>query len=132
MAEMRREGIWPNVVTFLAAINACATASTKLARRHKEEDASSGVYSNINVNGDDTIAGLEDLRMPMNRALKLLAAMKLLGSLVKPKIVTYNAAIRACAKGLNLDGAFDSLRQLREDGLEPTIVTYGSLMMACK
>jgi pentatricopeptide repeat protein len=39
MAEMRREGIRPNVVTFLAAFNACATASAKLARRRKEEDA---------------------------------------------------------------------------------------------
>jgi pentatricopeptide repeat protein len=132
MTKMRREGIQPNDVMFSAAINSCATASTKLARRRKEEDANGGVHGNINVNGDDTIAGLENLRTPMNRALKLLAAMKLPGSSVKPNIMTYNTAIRACAEGLNLDGAFNLLLQLREDGLEPTIITYGSLMMACE
>ncbi len=58
MAEMRREGIRPNVVMFLAAINACATASAKLARRRKEEDASGGVHGNIDVDSDDTIAGV--------------------------------------------------------------------------
>jgi pentatricopeptide repeat protein len=60
MAKMRREGIRPNVVTFLAAINARATASAKLGRRREEEDASGGVHGNIDINGDDTIAGLED------------------------------------------------------------------------
>ncbi len=90
------------------------------------------VHSNINIDGDDTIAGLENLITPINRALKLLAAMKTPGSSVKPYIVTYNATIRACAKGLNLDGAFDLLRKFRKDGLEPTIITYGSLMTACK
>ncbi len=68
----------------------------------------------------------------MNGSLKLLAAMKLPGSLVKPNIVTYNAAIQACAEGLNLDSAFKLLWQLREDGLAPTIITYGSLMTACE
>ncbi len=86
-------------------------------RRCKEEDASGGVHGNINVNGDDTIAGLENLRMLINRVLKLLAAMKSPGSSVKPNIVTYNVAIQACAKRLNLDGTLDLLRQLREDGL---------------
>ncbi len=95
-------------------------------------DASGGVHGNIYVDGDGTIFGLVNLRMPMKRALKLLAAIKSLGSSVKLNIVTYNAAIRACAKGLNLDGAFNLLRQLREDGLDLTIITYGSLMIACK
>jgi hypothetical protein len=49
-----------DVVTFSAAINACATVSAKLARRCKEEDASSGVHGNINIDSDGTIAGLDD------------------------------------------------------------------------
>jgi pentatricopeptide repeat protein len=130
--EMRKEGIQPNVMTFLAVINACAMASAKLAKRREEEDTSGRVYGNINVNGNNTIVGLENVRMPMNRALKLLAAMKSPRLSARPNIVTYNAGIRACAEGLNLDGVFDLLRQLREDGLEPTIITYGSLMTACE
>jgi pentatricopeptide repeat protein len=60
MVEMRREGIRPNIVMFLAAINVCATASAKLVRKRKEEDTSSGVHGNINNNGDDTIKCMED------------------------------------------------------------------------
>lgn len=114
---MREEGIQPNVFTFSAVITACASASANLARRREE--------------GDRTVE-LEDVRGPMSRALKLLEAMKSPTSTVTPNIVTYNAAIRACAEGLNLDGAFDLLQQLKEDGLEPSIVTYGSLMTACE
>jgi len=117
ISEMRRKGIKPNVVTLSAVINACATASAKMASMRREED-DYGV--------------LKDVRTPMMRALRLLEAMKSPNSYVRPNIVTYNAAIRACAEGLNLEGAFDLLRQLKEDELEPTIVTYGSLMTACE
>ena len=114
---MRQDGIQPNVVTFSAVINACASASANLARKREEEDRS---------------IGMEEVRLPMTRALKLLEAMKSPTSITKPNIVTYNAAIRACAEGLNLAGAFNLLRQLKDDELKPTIVTYGSLMTACE
>ena len=117
IAEMRREGIQPNVVTLSAVINACASASAKLGKGRED--------------GDGTMEQ-EDVTAPMERALRLLEAMQSPKSPVKPNIVTYNAAIRACAEGLNLKGAFDLLRQLKDDGLEPTIVTYGSLMTACE
>ena len=135
ISEMRREGIQPNVVTFSAVINACATASAKLARSRREDEEST-TGSSTSSGGSrfmyESIAGLESVRLPMNRALRLLEAMKSPLSSVRPNIVTYNAAIRACAEGFNLDGAFDLLRQLKEDGMEPTIVTYGSLMTACE
>jgi len=123
ISQMRKEGIKPNVVTFSAVINACASASAKMARKLEDQAVDS---SNNNR------ASLEDVRMPMNRALRLLEAMQSPTSSTRPNIVTYNAAIRACAEGLNLQDAFDLLRQLKEDGLEPTIVTYGSLMTACE
>eukprot|EP00804_Cyclotella_cryptica_P010999 CCRYP_017491-RB/>CCRYP_017491-RB protein AED:0.04 eAED:0.04 QI:345/1/1/1/0.66/0.5/4/866/1015 len=114
---MRDEGIQPNVVTLSSTINACASACAQLAKKKDEGDRS---------------IHLEDIRVPMTNALRLLQVMKAPTSSVKPNIVTYNAAIRACAEGMNLEGAFDLLRQLNEDGLEPTIVTYGSLMTACE
>ena len=129
ISEMRREGIQPNVVTFSAVINACATASAKLARMRDEEDNSGSGGSRFMY---ESIAGLQSVRLPMNRALRLMEAMKSANSSVRPNIVTYNAAIRACAEGFNLEGAFELLRQLKEDGLEPTIVTYGTLMTACE
>ena len=117
IAEMRQEGIRPNVVTFSAVITACAQASAKIARRREEGDVT---------------AGLAEIKAPMKRALRLLEAMQSAKSTVRPNIVTYNAAIQACAEGLNLNGAFDLLEQLKKDGLEPTVVTYGSLMTACE
>ena len=68
----------------------------------------------------------------MLKALKLLNAMRAPTSSIKPNIFTYNAAIRACAEGMNLEGAFDILLQLKNDGLKPSVVTYGSLMTACE
>jgi len=123
ISQMRKEGIKPNVVTFSAVINACASASAKMARKFEDQSVDSS---------SNNRATLEDVRMPMNRALRLLEAMQSPTSSTRPNIVTYNAAIRACAEGLNLQGAFDLLKQLKEDGLEPTIVTYGSLMTACE
>lgn len=114
---MKAEGIQPNVVTFSAVINCCASASLQLSKRRDE--------------GDRSIE-IDDVKLPMLKALKLLDAMRAPTSSIKPNIFTYNAAIRACGEGMNLDGAFDLLRQMKEDGLEPTIVTYGSLMTACE
>lgn len=114
---MKDEGIQPNVVTFSAVINACASASAQLAKQNEDGDRS---------------VEIDDVKLPMLKALQLLDAMRAPTSSINPNIVTYNAAIRACAEGLNLEGAFKLLRQLEDDGLEPTIVTYGSLMTACE
>jgi pentatricopeptide repeat protein len=71
------------------------------------------------------------------------------GSNVKPNIVTYNSAIQACAEGMSLPHAFQLMEELRKDhhnnhnhnttlgqgqdqDLEPTLVTFGSLMTACE
>lgn len=114
---MKDEGVQPNVVTFSAVINACASASAQFNKNTEEGDRS---------------VDMNDVKLPMLKALKLLDAMRAPTSSIKPNIVTYNAAIRACAEGMNLEGAFKLLKQLKEDGLEPTIVTYGSLMTACE
>ncbi|KAL9186472.1 hypothetical protein ACHAXT_005710 [Thalassiosira profunda] len=123
IATMRGEGVQPNVVTFSAAIGACASASARAAASQRRDEEADG-------GGDE--AEDDDVTAPMKRALRLLAAMKAPGSAVRPNVVTYNAAIRACAEGLHLQGALDLLTQLETDGLEPTIVTYGSLMTACE
>ena len=114
---MKDVGVQPNVVTFSAVIHACASASAQLSKRRDE--------------GDRSIE-IDDVKSPMFKALKLLDEMRASASLIKPNIFTYNAAIRACAEGMNLEGAFDLLRELKYDGLKPTIVTYGSLMTACE
>ena len=114
---MKDEGVQPNVVTFSAVINACASASAQLFKKKEE--------------GDSSIE-MDDVKTPMLKALSLLDAMRAPNSPVKPNTFTYNAAIRACAEGMNLEGAFEVLGQLKSDGFDPTVVTFGSLMTACE
>ena len=114
---MKDEGVQPNVVTFSAVINACASASAQLFKKKEE--------------GDGSIE-MDDVKTPMLRALSLLDAMRAPNSSVRPNTFTYNAAIRACAEGMNLEGAFHVFDQLKADGFEPTVVTFGSLMTACE
>ena len=118
LKEMKvKHGISPNVVTFSTVITACANASAQAAVRMRDGDT------------EDT----EEVRAPMRAALRLLGEMTSgKKGIAEPNIVTYNAAIKACAEGLNVEKAFNLLDELLDRGLEPTIVTYGTLMTACE
>lgn len=108
--KMRKDGVQPNEVTMAAVMGSCAVASMNAVKRGEEEYA----------------------KLPKKKALQLLNVMKKDESVVNPNIVVYNAAIRACAEALDLDGALELLEDLEQEGLEPTEVTYGSLMTACE
>ncbi|KAL7549434.1 hypothetical protein ACHAWF_012701 [Thalassiosira exigua] len=138
VSVMRGEGVRPNVVTYSAVIDACASASAKAASRRREEDAADRFLGGTSDDGGGAGGGERDddvdvdVETPMRGALRLLAAMRAPDSPVRPNVVTYNAAIRACAEGLRLSGAFEVLDLLKGDGLAPTVVTYGTLMTACE
>mmetsp|Transcript_29661 Transcript_29661/g.45359 ORF Transcript_29661/g.45359 Transcript_29661/m.45359 type:complete len:697 (+) Transcript_29661:88-2178(+) len=124
LKEMKRKGIDPNVITFSAAISACANASANAAALMRDK-------TKVDY-GLDADQKMNDVKNPMRAALALLKTMKEIGGDVEPNIVSYNAAIRACAEGLNVERAFALLDDLLERGLEPTIITYGTLMTACE
>eukprot|EP00978_Attheya_sp_CCMP212_P023673 scaffold72985_cov52-Attheya_sp.AAC.4 len=128
---MRKENIEPNVVTYSAVIDACATASAMAARSRDD------TTNNNNNNGDEKVDNTDShnaTQKPMKKAIQLLKALNKDQSTVDPNIVTYNAAIRACAEGLDLDAAFCIMKELQscKGRIEPNIVTYGSLMTACE
>jgi len=110
---MRERNITPNVITYSAAINACAAASAA-----------------ANNPGNRT--------RPMNAALDLLTDMKRRATdmhpdvAILPNVVTYNAAAKACAEGWNPHGAFSLVKEMTYAGLEPNVVTFGTLMAACE
>ena len=154
LRQMRsRHGAEPNVVTCTAVISACATASANIGAKrsnntfhvHNANDNtimdtsdSSSWYHSESADGKSNDYDYDDghdhdMRQPMKAALTLLEQMKS-GALpgVEPNIVTYNAAIRACAEGLDIVGAFRLMKDLQTRGLHPTVVTYGSLMTACE
>ena len=125
LKEMKANGVEPNVISFSAAISACASASANADKTRKDAKAKDPFYSE-----EDSLG---EVQRPMRTALKLLERMrKGKNESTKPNIVTYNAAIRACAEGFDVSKAFSLLDELLDHGLEPTIVTYGSLMTACE
>jgi pentatricopeptide repeat domain-containing protein 1 len=114
LGRMRATGVEPNEVTFAAVIGACATACANLSLK------------------SDSKKDPNEIPIPQRKALQILNVMKKDPTVVDPNIQVYNAAMRACAEGLDVSRAFQLLQMLREEGLTPNIVTYGTLMTACQ
>jgi len=116
---MRKNEIQPNHVTMAAVIGACATACAK-------QTSAGGGSSDIAFRE----TGTSPMPLPQHKALQLLNVMKKDESVVDPNINVYNAAIRACAEACDLKRALSLMKDLQAQGLEPTIVTFGTLMTA--
>lgn len=111
LEQMRNSSVQPNQVTMAAVIGACAVASMNLVKSGQEDAAN----------------------VPKQKALQLLNVMKKDAGVVDPNIVVYNAAIRACGEALDLSSALNLLQEIKQEAqLEPTVVTFGSLMTACE
>ena len=126
LKEMKKHNVKPNVITYSAAIAACASASAMAASSNREEGG---------MLDTDSITDAK-VQAPMKAALTLLLHMKNASAegdeTLEPNIVTYNAAIRACAEAMNLKKAFALFDDLISRKLKPTVVTYGTLMTACE
>ncbi len=138
LKEMKKKGVQPNTITFTAVISACASACAKKSSNSEIDGSAISMNSGIltsfddesNQEGDDTFIKAA----AMKAALSILQHMtrKNAPKEIQPNIVTYNAAIRACAEGLDISKAFALLDELKSRNLQPTIVTYGTLMTACE
>lgn len=125
LKKMKQNGVEPNVITYSTVISACAAAIANAEKMKRESQLKDPLF--------DEEVSESMVQKPMQAALKLLEHMKKdKNEESKPNIVTYNAAIKVCAEGLDVGKAFDLLDDLLERGLEPTIVTYGTLMTACE
>ena len=127
---MKSKGVEPNVVTFTAVISACASAC---AKKYNDDEVGTATDFGKDTNSDNRYEN-RIKATAMKAALSILAHMtREEASLdIKPNIVTYNAAIRACAEGLDVDKAFALFEELKRRNLQPTIVTFGTLMTACE
>jgi len=92
-------------------IGACAKATAMLMSSSNGSNNNNG--SNKNTN----------LPLPQQKALQLLNVMKKDASVVDPNVQVYNAAIRACAEAMDLTRALQLLDDMRQQKLEPTLVT---------
>ena len=103
--HMRRKGIEPNEMTFNAILGACATACARNDR---------------------------DRLTPHVKAMRLFQILKKDPSIVKPNVELYNAAIRVCAEAQDLTRSFVLYQEMQAANMEPSMVTFGSLMTACE
>jgi pentatricopeptide repeat domain-containing protein 1 len=125
LKQMKQNGVEPNVITYSAVISACAAAIANAEKKRKDSKSKDPFFDE-----EDSEAMVKE---PMRAGLKLLEKMKKdKCEDGQPNIVTYNAAIKVCAEGLDVTKAFKLLEDLLDRGLEPTIVTYGTLMTACE
>jgi len=131
LEKMRQTGVEPNDVTFASVIGACATACAKVVSAGSGKKANKENESKTKPeNGKENADGVPT---PLRKALQLLAVLKKDPSVVDPSIQVYNAAIRACAEACDVKRAFKLLDSIRDDeGLQPSLITYGSLMTACE
>ena len=51
---------------------------------------------------------------------------------VRPNVVTYNAAMRACGTAALWPVALSLFEDLRDDGIVPTVITYNAALAACE
>jgi pentatricopeptide repeat domain-containing protein 1 len=124
LIRMRSAGVQPNVVTFAAVIGACATACANMVESNSSDK--SGKKEKLSNKDDGFIP------LPQKKALQILNVMKKDSTVVNPNIQVYNAAIRACAEALDMKRAFQLFHMLRDEGHQPNIITYGTLMLACE
>ena len=50
----------------------------------------------------------------------------------EPDVISYNAAISACAKGLQWERALSLLDEMQARGLEPNVISFNAAISACK
>jgi len=132
----KRHNVTPNVVTYTAVLGACASACAKASWRYRENSGDNNRISDgtntVNISYTQVSSVKDEVKMPKLAALALLERMKKKGGKATPNIVAYNAAMRACAEGHDLISAFRLLSELQDEGLKPTVVTFGTLMTACE
>lgn len=124
LGRMRASGVEPNEVTFVSVMGACAKACANL-------ESNASTRSGVQVTKTSETKK-QPMRLPLQKALQILNVMRKDSTVVDPNVQVYNAAIRACAEGLDVSRSFQLLQMLRDDGLSPNIVTYGTLMTACQ
>lgn len=125
LAEMRIEGLIPNVITYTALISACEkgqqwTHALQLFRDMRQDSAEAN-----RITFNSTISSCEKGQQWL-RALALLPEMRQRS--MKPDTITYNALISACSRGQNWSQAINLLDEMRHYGLQPSLISFNALV----
>ncbi|KAI5075778.1 hypothetical protein GOP47_0009854, partial [Adiantum capillus-veneris] len=125
LEKMQHEGILPNAVTYICALNACA--SIKAAKRGKQihnEIVRQGLLQNDIVLG----GALVDMYAKCGNVTE---AWQVLKELPSRDVVSWNALIAGYVQEGEANQALDCLQRMHHDGMRPNAATYLCILKAC-
>ncbi|CAM9907137.1 unnamed protein product, partial [Ascophyllum nodosum] len=140
--DMRVRGLTPDVITYSALVSACQKAGqVEASLRLLEEMSSNGIEANEKTlsaaikavsswsRTPPSESSLEDkLRQVRTPVARLHKQAKERGV---ANVVTYSAAINACARQKRWREALGLLYEMRRDGIKPNDYSYSAAMWAC-
>ncbi|CAK9875983.1 unnamed protein product [Sphagnum jensenii] len=122
--QMKEEGVKPNPVTFVAVLNACASALALEEGRHAHEQiVQSGCESDVFVH-----SSLVDMYAKCG---SMEDAWKVFTKMPSPDAVSWNAIIFAHVKCGQGQKALDLFTQMHHEGVEPNSFTFVGVLNAC-
>jgi len=126
----KADGVSPNVVLYTTLIHACLTNGDIV----RAWDTFDNMRIHLGIEPDEVTFSLMihacSLQGQAERAANLLEEMKILQR--RPTEVTYNSQINAYAKRKDFYlKAFEMFGQMKANGYQPTIETFGTLLHAC-
>ncbi|KAJ7561573.1 hypothetical protein O6H91_03G034000 [Diphasiastrum complanatum] len=122
--QMQQEGLRPTRVTFIGALNACASISAlKEGKAIHAQAIQSGLESDIFVG-----SCLIDMYAKCG---SILEAQRVFHSMIVCNVVAWNAMIVGCAKCGQGEKALDYFEQMQREKVEPDRVTYVGVLNAC-
>lgn len=126
---MRSAGVKPDVISFNAAIAACARAGEwKPALSLLGQMRAAGAPPNV-ISFNAAITACERGRRS-EEALTLLADMPAAGA--PPDVISFSAAISACAKGGQWKKALSLLDAMRLANVPPNAISFNAAITACE
>ena len=126
---MEERGIERSIVTYNAAINACANSNEwKRALALLAQVTEDGMVADIFTYNAAINACAKGEQW--QKALSLLAEMHADG--IKADRVSFNTAIAACAAAQQWTHALDTLHSMSKHGIKPDTLSYNSALNACE
>jgi pentatricopeptide repeat protein len=122
--EMEQEGVWPNAVTFMAVLNACASVvSLQEGRCVHEKVIQSGCESDILVG-----TSLVDMYAKCG---SIEDCQRVFDKMPSRNVVTWTAIILGYVKCGQGQKALDLFQEMKQEGVHPNAFTFVAVLNAC-
>lgn len=122
--QMQHEGLKPNHVTFICALDACASLTAI--------DAGKAIHAAIVNCGYEGDVIVDTALMNMYGKCGVLHyAKNMFDRMVHRNIICWNAMVAACAQNGHVEATLDLFHQMQIDDIKPDHITFHSILTAC-